>query len=133
RGGPRTAAGRRPARRAASGHDRLRVGGGALRRPGRPYSGADVEPERRRLRSLARALERARLYREARPHGSSVHSARGRCVVRVVRLLVWLAGGALSATMIVGAIHGHVLPADQAAAGYAAAFVAVTIGVIALQ
>jgi signal transduction histidine kinase len=53
--------------------------------------------------------------------------------VREVRLLVWLAGGALSATMIVGAIHGHVLPADQAAAGYAAAFVAVTIGVVAWQ
>jgi signal transduction histidine kinase len=51
--------------------------------------------------------------------------------VRLVRLLVWLAGGALVATVIVGAIHGHVLPADQAAAGYAAAFVAVTIGVVA--
>jgi signal transduction histidine kinase len=53
--------------------------------------------------------------------------------VRAVRLLVWLAGGALSATMIVGAIHGHLLPADQAAAGYAAAFAAVTIGVVAWE
>jgi signal transduction histidine kinase len=47
------------------------------------------------------------------------------------RLLVWLAGGVLSATMIFGAIHNHVLPADEAAAGYGAAFVAVTIGVVA--
>jgi signal transduction histidine kinase len=53
--------------------------------------------------------------------------------VKVVRLLVWLAGGVLSAAMIAGAIHNHVLPADQAAAGYAAAFVAVTIGVVAWQ
>jgi len=52
--------------------------------------------------------------------------------VRVVRLLVWLAGGALSATMIVGAIQNHVLHADQAA-GYTAAFVAVTIGVVAWE
>ncbi|HEY2373747.1 MAG TPA: hypothetical protein VGH82_14585 [Gaiellaceae bacterium] len=51
--------------------------------------------------------------------------------MRVVRPLVWLAGGALSATLIIGAIHGNLLPADQAAAGYAAAFVAVTIGVVA--
>jgi signal transduction histidine kinase len=47
------------------------------------------------------------------------------------RLLVWLAGGVLAAAMIFGAIHNQVLPADQAAAGYVAAFVAVTIGVVA--
>jgi signal transduction histidine kinase len=51
--------------------------------------------------------------------------------VSAARVLVWLAGGALAATLIVGAIDGHLLPADQAAAGYAAGFVAITIGVVA--
>jgi signal transduction histidine kinase len=51
--------------------------------------------------------------------------------VRGAHLLVWLAGGVLSAAMVFGAIHNHVLPADQAAAGYAAGFAALTIGVVA--
>jgi signal transduction histidine kinase len=51
--------------------------------------------------------------------------------VSAVRLLVWVAGGILAAAMTAGAIHNHVLPAEQAGAGYAAAFVAVTIGVVA--
>jgi signal transduction histidine kinase len=51
--------------------------------------------------------------------------------MRVVRLLVWCAGAALSATMIVGSIHGSVLPADQAIAGYGvAAFFTITIGLL---
>jgi signal transduction histidine kinase len=53
--------------------------------------------------------------------------------VRVARLLVWLAGGAFAAALIAGAIDGRVLPTDQAVAGYAAAFAAVTIGVVAWQ
>ncbi len=50
--------------------------------------------------------------------------------MRIVRLLVWCAGAAFAATMIVGAINGGVLPPAQAVAGYAAAFFTVTIGVL---
>jgi signal transduction histidine kinase len=50
--------------------------------------------------------------------------------MRIVRLLVWCAGGAFAATMIVGAINGDVLPPAQAVAGYGAAFFTVTIGVL---
>ena len=50
--------------------------------------------------------------------------------MRVVRLLVWCAGGAFAAIMIVGAIDGGLLPPAQAVAGYGAAFFTVTIGVL---
>lgn len=50
--------------------------------------------------------------------------------MRVVRLLVWCAGGAFAATMMVGAIDGGLLPPVQAIAGYGAAFFTVTIGVL---
>jgi signal transduction histidine kinase len=54
--------------------------------------------------------------------------------VRIVRLLTWLAGGALTATLIVGAFHNGVWPpAEKAAISYAAAFVGITVGVIAWQ
>jgi signal transduction histidine kinase len=54
--------------------------------------------------------------------------------VRVVRLLVWLAGGLLTATMIVGAIHNGIWPpSEKAAVSYAAAFVGITVGVIVWQ
>jgi signal transduction histidine kinase len=54
--------------------------------------------------------------------------------VRVVRLLVWLAGGALAATMAVGAVHNGIWPpAEKAVISYAAAFVAITVGVIVWQ
>ena len=50
--------------------------------------------------------------------------------MRAIRLLVWLAGGALSATMIAGAVIGPWPPADKAAITYGLAFVAISIGVI---
>jgi hypothetical protein len=51
--------------------------------------------------------------------------------VRSVRLLIWCAGAAFSATLIVGAIHGSVLPTSQAIAGYGiAAFFTITIGLL---
>jgi signal transduction histidine kinase len=54
--------------------------------------------------------------------------------VRLTRLLVWLAGGGLAATMIVGAQHNGIWPPpEKAAISYAAAFVAITVGVIVWQ
>jgi signal transduction histidine kinase len=54
--------------------------------------------------------------------------------VRLVRLLVWLAGGALTAAMIVGAIHNGVWPpAGKAVISFAVAFVGITVGVIVWQ
>jgi signal transduction histidine kinase len=54
--------------------------------------------------------------------------------MRLVRVLVWLAGGALSATMIVGAVHNGIWPPpEKAAISYAAAFIGITIGVIVWQ
>jgi signal transduction histidine kinase len=54
--------------------------------------------------------------------------------VRLARLFVWLAGGALTATMIVGAIHNGIWPPpEKAAISYAAAFVGITVGVILWQ
>ena len=50
--------------------------------------------------------------------------------MRIVRLLVWCAGGAFAAIMIVGTINGGLLPPGQAVAGYGAAFFTVTIGVL---
>jgi signal transduction histidine kinase len=50
--------------------------------------------------------------------------------MRVVRFLVWCAGAAFAALMIVGAINGGVLPPAQAVAGYGAALFTVTIGVL---
>jgi signal transduction histidine kinase len=51
--------------------------------------------------------------------------------MRAVRVLVLCAGGAFSAVMVVGAIHGRVLPANQAIAAYGvAAFSAITIGLV---
>jgi len=50
--------------------------------------------------------------------------------VRTIRLLVWIAGGVLSATMIAGAVAGPWPPADKAAITYGLAFVAISIGVI---
>ena len=50
-----------------------------------------------------------------------------------VRLLVWAAGGALCAAMSVDAVHGIWPPPEKAVVSYAAAFVAITIGVIVWQ
>jgi signal transduction histidine kinase len=51
-----------------------------------------------------------------------------------VRLLVWLAGGALTATMIVGAVHNGIWPPpEKATISFAAAFVGITVGVIVWQ
>jgi signal transduction histidine kinase len=51
--------------------------------------------------------------------------------MRVVRLLIWCAGGAFSALLIVGAIDGSVLPTSQAIAGYGVgAFFTITIGLL---
>jgi CheY-like chemotaxis protein len=64
----------------------------------------------------ARALQRARVHREVRPdRDPPSRRNRGRCGVRAVPLLVWLAGGVLSATMIAGAVEGPWPPADKAA------------------
>jgi signal transduction histidine kinase len=54
--------------------------------------------------------------------------------VRPGPILVWLAGGALTATMMVGAIHNGIWPPpEKAVISYAAAFVAITVGVIVWQ
>jgi hypothetical protein len=54
--------------------------------------------------------------------------------VRLVRLFVWLAGGALTAAMIVGAIDNGIWPpAEKAVIDFFTAFVAITIGVIVWQ
>jgi signal transduction histidine kinase len=54
--------------------------------------------------------------------------------VRLLRLLVWFAGGALAATMAVGAAHNGIWPpSEKAAISYAAAFVGITVGVIVWQ
>ena len=53
--------------------------------------------------------------------------------MRAVRLLVWAAGGALCAAMSVDAVHGIWPPPEKAVVSYAAAFVAITIGVIVWQ
>ena len=50
--------------------------------------------------------------------------------MRAVRLLILCAGGALSAAMIVGAIHGGLLPPVQAIVGYGAAFFTIAIGLL---
>ena len=50
-----------------------------------------------------------------------------------VRLLVWAAGGALCAAMSVNALHGIWPPPEKAVVSYAAAFVAISIGVIVWQ
>ncbi len=51
--------------------------------------------------------------------------------MRALRLLVLLTGAALSATMVVGAIHGRLLPADQAIAAYGvAALFTIVIGLV---
>jgi signal transduction histidine kinase len=50
--------------------------------------------------------------------------------MRTVRLAIWAAGAALCATMIHGAIRGGWPPARDAALTYAAAFAAITIGII---
>ena len=50
--------------------------------------------------------------------------------MRALRLVVWAAGAALCGTMTVGAIHGGWPPAGKASIAYAAAFVAITIGLV---
>jgi signal transduction histidine kinase len=50
--------------------------------------------------------------------------------VKLVRILVWIGGAALVATLIRGAVRGDLLPPDQAAAGYGGALVALTIGLL---
>jgi signal transduction histidine kinase len=50
-----------------------------------------------------------------------------------VRGLVWAAGAALSATMILGASRNGWPPLDEAAVTYAAAFAAITIGIVVWQ
>jgi signal transduction histidine kinase len=50
--------------------------------------------------------------------------------MRAVRLLILCAGGALSAAMIVGAIHRGLLPPVQAIVGYGAAFFTIAIGLL---
>jgi signal transduction histidine kinase len=50
--------------------------------------------------------------------------------MRAVRLLVLCAGGVFSATMIVGAIHGSLLPPAQATVGYGAAFFTIALGLL---
>ena len=60
---------RRPARRAAAGHDRDGAGGGARLGAGGAARRADLEPERGRSRAVPGALQRARFHRQARPHG----------------------------------------------------------------
>jgi signal transduction histidine kinase len=54
--------------------------------------------------------------------------------VRLAPLLVWLTGGALAATLAVGAVHNGIWPpAEKALIAYAAAFVGITVGVIVWQ
>jgi signal transduction histidine kinase len=54
--------------------------------------------------------------------------------VSSIRLLVWLGGGALAATMALGAVHNGIWPPpEKAVISYAAAFVGITIGVIVWQ
>jgi signal transduction histidine kinase len=50
--------------------------------------------------------------------------------MRAVRLAVWVAGAALCATMIYGAIRGGWPPAREASLTYAAGFAAITIGIV---
>jgi signal transduction histidine kinase len=50
--------------------------------------------------------------------------------MRAVRLAVWVAGGALCATMIYGAIREGWPPTREASLTYAAAFAAITIGIV---
>jgi signal transduction histidine kinase len=50
-----------------------------------------------------------------------------------VRFLVWAAGAALCATVIVGAIHGGWPPADMAWVNYSAALAVITLGVVVWQ
>jgi signal transduction histidine kinase len=50
--------------------------------------------------------------------------------VRTVRLLVWLAGAAFCATMIIGAIRGGWPPAEKASFTYGAAFAEITLGLV---
>ncbi len=50
--------------------------------------------------------------------------------MKLVRILVWIGGAALVATLIAGAARSDLLPPDQAAAGYGGALVALTIGLL---
>jgi len=51
--------------------------------------------------------------------------------VRLIRLLVWIGGAALTATLAVGAVHNGIWPPpEKAVISYAAAFVAVSLGVL---
>jgi signal transduction histidine kinase len=50
--------------------------------------------------------------------------------MRAVRLAVWVAGGALCATMVYGAIREGWPPAREASLTYATAFAAITIGIV---
>jgi signal transduction histidine kinase len=53
--------------------------------------------------------------------------------MRVVRLAVWVAGGALCAAMSVNAVHGIWPPPEKAVVSYTVAFVAISIGVVVWQ
>jgi signal transduction histidine kinase len=53
--------------------------------------------------------------------------------VRIVRLVVWAAGGALCAAMSVNAVHGIWPPPEEAVGSYVAGFGAITISVIVWQ
>jgi signal transduction histidine kinase len=53
--------------------------------------------------------------------------------VRAVRLLVWVAGGALCAAMSANVLHGIWPPPEKAVVSYGVAFVGISIGVIVWQ
>ena len=54
--------------------------------------------------------------------------------MRLAPLLVWLAGGALAATLAVGAVRNGIWPpAEKAVISYSAAFVGITVGVVVWQ
>jgi signal transduction histidine kinase len=50
--------------------------------------------------------------------------------MRVVRLVVWVAGAALCATLVVGAIRGDKLPPSKALFDYGSALVVITFGIL---
>ena len=116
-----------------------------------PSGRAGLEQGAVRDRARPRGVSGSGLRHQERAERRSVRRPYGRSVVRAVRLVVWVAGAALCAVMLTGAIRSggdviagyfdgdafspytrnvFLIPPGQAIAYYAGALVSLTLGVI---
>src|SRR5262249_13774177 len=133
--GPRSLPRRRLARRAPARHDRLRGRERARCRTGTTTRCAHLEPNCLRPRHTRPHRACKGIHLEERPDGRFVRRTRQRGGMTALRLLIWVAGGALCAGMALalGPVDQPEIVKHRAVIYFAMSFAALTIGLLVWQ